>query len=191
MSLERILAISGKPGLFALKMQTRTGFVAESLVDGKKVTVGMQSNVSLLSEISVYTYTQEKPLFEVLQAIANKENGGQAPALKDDKAALLAYFSEVLPDYDQDRVYASDVKKILNWYNILQANGMIVLAEETAETETATEEVVTEEVVTEEVKEAKPKKPRATKAKATAETKEGATEEKPKRTRAKKTKTEE
>ncbi|WP_428225837.1 DUF5606 domain-containing protein [Flavobacterium sp.] len=184
MSLERILAISGKPGLFALKMQTRTGFVAESLVDGKKVTVGMQSNVSLLSEISVYTYTQEKPLFEVLQAIANKENGGQAPVLKDDKAALLAYFGEVLPDFDQDRVYASDVKKILNWYNILQANGMIVLAEETAETVATTEEVVAEEV-----KEAKPKKPRATKAKATTE--EGATEEKPKRTRAKKTKTEE
>ena len=174
MSLERILAISGKPGLYALKMQTRTGFVAESLVDGKKVTVGMQSNVSLLSEISVYTYTEEKPLVDVLAAIANKENGGQAPVLKDDKAALLSYFGEVLPDYDQDRVYASDVKKILNWYNILQANGMIVLSEETQDEAPKTE------------------KPKKTKAKAEKTEKvEGEAEEKPKRTRAKKTKTEE
>ncbi|MFK7000118.1 DUF5606 family protein [Flavobacterium oreochromis] len=180
MNLERILAISGKPGLYALKMQTRTGFVAESLVDGKKVTVGMQSNVSLLSEISVYTYSEEKPLAEVMNAIAKKENGGVAPRLKDDKTALLAYLSEVLPDYDQDRVYASDVKKILNWYNILQAKGLIVLAEE----------VKAEEVKKEEVAEEKPKKTRATKAK--KEETAGEKEEKPKKPRAtKKAKSEE
>ncbi|RVU92115.1 hypothetical protein EH230_01010 [Flavobacterium columnare] len=176
MNLERILAISGKPGLYALKMQTRTGFVAESLVDGKKVTVGMQSNVSLLSEISVYTYTEEKPLVDVMSAIAKKENGGEAPRLKDDKAALLAYFGAVLPDYDQDRVYPSDVKKILNWYNILQAKGLVVLAEETTVEETTVEE--------------KPKKTRATKAK--KEETAGEKEEKPKKPRAtKKTKSEE
>ncbi len=60
MNLEKILAISGKPGLYALKIQTRSGFVAESLLDGKKITVGLRSNVSLLSEISIYTYDQEK-----------------------------------------------------------------------------------------------------------------------------------
>ncbi|AND63017.1 hypothetical protein AX766_00570 [Flavobacterium covae] len=175
MNLERILAISGKPGLYALKMQTRTGFVAESLVDGKKVTVGMQSNVSLLSEISVYTYSEEKPLVDVMSAIAKKENGGEAPRLKEDKAALLAYFGEILPDYDQDRVYPSDVKKILNWYNILQAKGLVVLAEETK---------------TEEVTEEKPKKPRATRAKKEEAT--GEKEEKPKKPRAtKKAKSEE
>ncbi|MFK7060407.1 DUF5606 domain-containing protein [Flavobacterium oreochromis] len=185
MNLERILAISGKPGLYALKMQTRTGFVAESLVDGKKVTVGMQSNVSLLSEISVYTYSEEKPLAEVMNAIAKKENGGVAPRLKDDKTALLAYLSEVLPDYDQDRVYASDVKKILNWYNILQAKGLIVLAEEVK-----AEEVKKEEVKKEEVAEEKPKKTRATKAK--KEETAGEKEEKPKKPRAtKKAKSEE
>lgn len=125
MNLERILAISGKPGLYALKMQTRTGFVAESLMDGKRITVSLRSNVSLLSEISMYTYSEEKPLAEVMSAIAAKENNGQAPSLKDDKAALTAYFVEVLPDYDQDRVYASDIKKVLNWYNILQAKGLL------------------------------------------------------------------
>ena len=74
MNLEKILAISGKPGLFALKVQTRTGFVAESLLDGKKVTVSLKSNVSLLTEISVYTYDAEKPLAEVMSNIAKKRN---------------------------------------------------------------------------------------------------------------------
>ena len=165
MNLERILAISGKPGLFALKMQTRTGFVAESLLDGKKVTVGMQSNVSLLSEISMYTYSEEKPLAEVMKAIAKKENAGEAPKLKDDKAALIAYFSEIVPDFDQDRVYASDIKKVLNWYNILQNKGLVTLEEEEKEEKPkkakAAKETSTEETSTEE----KPKKAKAAKAK--------------------------
>lgn len=165
MKLERILAISGKPGLYELKLQTRTGFVAESLLDGKKITVGMRSNVSLLSEISIYTYAEEKPLVEVMEAIAKKENGGAAPQLKDDKAALTAYFSEVLPDYDQERVYASDIKKVINWYNILQAKGLVVLEEEVKETpKKTTKKAAKAETSTEEVTEAKPKKTKATKA---------------------------
>ncbi len=125
MNLDKILAISGKPGLYSLKVQTRTGFVAESLVDGKKITVGLRSNVSLLSEISMYTYSEEKPLAEVMRTIAKKENNGPTPAFKDDKALLSAYFVEILPDYDQERVYASDIKKVLNWYNILQGKGLV------------------------------------------------------------------
>ncbi|MGH2666341.1 DUF5606 family protein [Flavobacterium sp.] len=125
MNLDKILAISGKPGLYALKLQTRTGFVAESLVDGKKITVGLRSNVSLLSEISMYTYSEEKPLTEVMRNIAKKENNGATPAFKDDKVQLAAYFLEILPDYDQERVYASDIKKVINWYNILQSKGLV------------------------------------------------------------------
>jgi hypothetical protein len=125
MTLDKILAIAGKPGLFALKVQTRTGFVAESLLDGKKVTVGLKSNVSLLSEISVYTKTEEKPLTEIMRAIATKEDNGPAISHKEDNAKLVAYFLEILPDYDQDRVYPSDIKKILNWYNMLQAKGLV------------------------------------------------------------------
>lgn len=125
MSIERILAISGKPGLYDLKLQTRTGFVAESLIDGKKITVGMRSNVSLLSEISIYTNSGEVRLSEVFRKIAEKENNGPAISHKEDHAKLETYFSEVLPDYDQDRVYASDIKKVLNWYNMLQAKGMV------------------------------------------------------------------
>jgi hypothetical protein len=125
MTLDKILAIAGKPGLFALKVQTRTGFVAESLLDGKKVTVGLKSNVSLLSEISVYTNTEEKPLTEIMRAIATKEDNGPAISHKEDNTKLVAYFLEILPDYDQDRVYPSDIKKILNWYNMLQAKGLV------------------------------------------------------------------
>ena len=125
MNLEKILAISGKPGLYALKIQTRSGFVAESLLDGKKITVGLRSNVSLLSEISMYTDTEEKPLADVMRNIAIKEDNGPAISHKDDNDKLLAYFAEVLPDYDKDRVYASDIKKVLNWYNILQAKGLV------------------------------------------------------------------
>lgn len=135
MNLEKIMAISGKPGLYELKLQTRTGFVAESLADGKKVTVGLRNNVSLLSEISMYTHTEEKPLVEVMRNIAKKENNGPALSHKEDNAALLAYFKEVLPDYDEDRVYPSDIKKVLNWYNVLQAKGLASHEEPKAETE--------------------------------------------------------
>jgi hypothetical protein len=125
MNLDKILAISGKPGLFALKIQTRTGFVAESLLDGKKITVGLKSNVSLLTEISMYTNTEEKPLADVMRNIAIKEDNGPAISHKEDNAKLVAYFLEVLPDYDQDRVYPSDIKKVINWYNMLQAKGLV------------------------------------------------------------------
>lgn len=125
MNLEKILAVSGKPGLYALKVQTRTGFVAESLTDGKKITVSLKSNVSLLSEISIYTQDGEKPLTEVMQRIAAKENKGQAISHKEDNATLAAYFKEVLSDYDEERVYPSDIKKVLNWYNTLQAKGLV------------------------------------------------------------------
>jgi hypothetical protein len=125
MNLEKILAISGKPGLYALKVQTRTGFVAESLLDGKKITVGLRSNVSLLSEVSMYTYSDEKPLVEVMRNIAIKENNGAVPQFKDDKEKTVAYFVEILPDYDKERVYLSDIKKVISWYNILQSKGLV------------------------------------------------------------------
>lgn len=125
MNLEKILSISGKPGLYALKVQTRTGFIAESLLDGKKITVGLKVNVSLLSEISIYTVNEEKPLTEVMRNIAIKEDNGPAISHKEDNAKLVEYFTEILPEYDSERVYPSDIKKVLNWYNLLQAKGLV------------------------------------------------------------------
>ncbi|TDD77457.1 DUF5606 family protein [Flavobacterium caseinilyticum] len=162
MNLEKILAISGKPGLYVLKVQTRTGFVAESLADGKKITVNLKSNVSLLSEISIYTYEGEKPLAEIMQKIADKESKGPALSHKEDNAKLTAYFKEILPDYDEERVYPSDIKKVLNWYNMLQAKGLVT---DEAPTAAVAEEVA---AVVEETPEAEVKAP-AKKAKAKKE----------------------
>ena len=143
MKLDKVLSISGKPGLYELKAQTRGGFVAESMLDGKKISVNLRHNVSLISEIAIYTYTEEVPLREVFQKIYDKENGGEAISHKESKAKLEEYFSEVLPDYDEDRVYISDIKKIIQWYNLLVSKGYTDFskAEESAvEEETSKEE---------------------------------------------------
>nr|WP_315150079.1 DUF5606 domain-containing protein [uncultured Flavobacterium sp.] len=160
MNLEKILSISGKPGLYALKVQTRTGFLAESLVDGKKISVSLKVNVSLLSEISIYTINEEKPLTEVMRNIAIKENEGPAISHKEDNATLVAYFSEILPEYDSERVYPSDIKKVLNWYNLLQSKGMVSKEEPKIENAEEIKEKVVEEVTAEKApaKKAKAKK---------------------------------
>ncbi|WP_323789683.1 DUF5606 domain-containing protein [Psychroserpens sp.] len=141
MSLDKILSISGKPGLFKVIAQTRTGFVAESLIDQKKVNVNIHSNVSILSEIAVYTLTEELPLRDVLKKVMEKENGQQTSiSHKDSKDILEEYFFEVLPDYDEDRVYASDIKKIVQWYNLLQKHDMLDALEEEAKVAASEEE---------------------------------------------------
>ncbi|TMM53279.1 hypothetical protein FEE95_19625 [Maribacter algarum] len=131
MSLDKILSIGGKPGLYKLVTQTRTGFVAESLLDGKKITVGLRSNVSVLAEIAIYTLDEELPLREVFQKIQVKEKGGKTSIPhKSEKIKLEEYFFEVLPNYDEDRVYTSDIKKVIQWYNLLQENGLTDFSED-------------------------------------------------------------
>ncbi len=125
MSLDKIMSIGGKPGLYKLITQTRSGFVAESLLDGKKITVGLRSNVSILSEIAIYTLDEELPLREVFQKVQVKEKGKKTSIPhKAEKIKLEEYFFEVLPNYDEDRVYASDIKKVIQWYNLLHDNGI-------------------------------------------------------------------
>ena len=136
MSLEKILSISGKPGLYKVVTPTRSGFVAESLLDNKRITINAHSNVSVLSEIAVYTLTEELPLREVFKKIKTKENGEPTSiSHKDGKDVLEEYFFEVLPDYDEDRVYPSDIKKIVQWYNLLQKHDLLGALEEPKEDE--------------------------------------------------------
>ena len=120
MELDKILAISKKPGLYKLITQSRGGFIAESLLDKKRISVSISSNVSVLSEIAIYTLSEEIPIKTFFSKIFEKENGNltsiSPKASKDD---LEAYFFSVLSDYDEDRVYASDIKKVLSWYNLL------------------------------------------------------------------------
>lgn len=144
MGLEKILSVAGKPGLYKLITQTRTGFVAESLLDGKKISVGLRSNVSVLSEIAIYTLEEELPLREVFLKIQAKEEGGKtAISHKDEKIKLEEYFFEVLPNYDEDRVYASDIKKIIQWYNILVDKELTDFSEKQGES--ASKEATSEE----------------------------------------------
>ena len=165
MSLDKILSITGKPGLYKLLTQTRNGFVAESLLDGKKVSVNLKSNVSVLSEIAIYTLEEEVPLRSVFQKIQEKENGGKTIVNhKDDKLALEEYFFEILPDYDEDRVYASDIKKIIQWYNLLHDNGVVDFTEKKEEAASEKEkEDATSQETKEEIPVAKKKKKPASK----------------------------
>tara|TARA_B100001093_G_scaffold520136_1_gene613025 strand:+ start:2667 stop:3086 length:420 start_codon:yes stop_codon:yes gene_type:complete len=131
MKLNKIIAIGGKPGLFKLLTQTKSGFVAESLTDGKRLTVNLRNQVSVLSEISVFTLEEEKPLIEVFELLRQKENGNNtSTSHKAAKYALEEYFFEILPNYDEDRVYPSDIKKIIRWYNILVDHKLLDTSED-------------------------------------------------------------
>ena len=136
MALEKIIAIGGKPGLYELITQTKGGFVGESLVDKKRLTVSIRAKVSVLSEIAIYALDREVPLLEVFEAIHKKEEGKETSVSpKADKLALEEYFFSILPNYDEDRVYASDMKKILSWYNLLLNSGTLKEALEAETTE--------------------------------------------------------
>lgn len=142
MSLEKIIAISGKPGLYELISQTRGGFLVTALIDGKKQSISMQNNVSVLTEIAIYTYAEEVPLKNVLASIFEKEDGGQTISHKSSKKELEKFLREILPEYDEERVYPSDIKKIIQWYNLLQKHGFVTadMANETTEEATSEEE---------------------------------------------------
>ena len=119
MSLTKVIAIAGKPGLYEILGQTKGGFITTSYLDGKKAPVKNSQSVSVLSDIGIYTYEAEIPLGEVLLSIHTKFEGKEGLSHKAPNNELSSLFSEVLPDYDQERVYVSNIKKIVQWYNIL------------------------------------------------------------------------
>jgi len=126
MNVEGIISVSGKPGLYKVLGQTKNGVIVESLIDGKKSAMSSTSKISALQDIAIYTYTEELPLADVLDRIRVKENGAPSIAHKSSTAVLSEYFKEVLADYDEDRVYTSDIKKVISWYNTLQKVGLAV-----------------------------------------------------------------
>lgn len=118
--LKTILSVSGKPGLYQLISSSKNLVVVESLVDGKKIPIHARDKVVSLGDISIYTETDDTPLKDILISIKQKENGKKASintSAKPDE--LKKYFLEILPDFDRDRVYPTDIKKIIGWYNIL------------------------------------------------------------------------
>lgn len=125
MELEKIISIAGKPGLYKLVAQMRSGFIIEDITTQKKTNISNSSQVSLLDNISIYTTDSEAPLFEVFQNIAKKEAYKATISHKSSNEELRALMSEVLPNYDTERVYDSNIKKLVQWYNILQKGGYI------------------------------------------------------------------
>ena len=132
--LKKILSVSGKPGLYKLVSTSKTITLVESLIDQKRFPIYPQEKIVSLGEIAIYTSEEEVPLKEVFVKIKENENGGK---VSDDKKSsnktLFSYFEIILPTYDKEKVYASDVKKIINWYNLLIDNNIDFETEETVE----------------------------------------------------------
>lgn len=141
MNLEGVLAIGGKPGLYQLVAQSRGGVIVEHLTDKKRLSIGAQAQVSALEDIAIFTMDDEKPLKEIFEAMLEKHGEEKALSPKSSARELEAYFAEILPEYDTDRVYPSDIKKVLSWYNILHQTGHLTAEAPEAEAE----EVKTEE----------------------------------------------
>jgi len=119
MSLEKIVAVTGKPGLFKIISQSKGGLIVESLIDKRRLPINAMHNVSVLNDIAIYTYEEEVPLRNVLKTIAEKHKNKEAISHKESNTNLTSFFSEVLPDYDEERVYTSNIKKVVQWYNLL------------------------------------------------------------------------
>tara|TARA_B100000214_G_scaffold366554_1_gene335657 strand:+ start:356 stop:763 length:408 start_codon:yes stop_codon:yes gene_type:complete len=125
MKLEGIIHISGKPGLYKIISQASKTIIIESLIDQKRIPLYSHQQVNMLEEISIYTNDDTKPLNEIFLSISKKEKTKSSISHKSSKNELLEYFRQILPEYDEDRVYVSDIKKIIQWYNILQSKGYI------------------------------------------------------------------
>ena len=132
--LSTILSVTGRPGLYKLISTNKTFNIVESLADGKRMPINVQEKMVTLSDVSIYTETGDSPLREVLQKMKEKENGARiALGSKSSGNEVFAYMKEILPDYDTERVYASDVKKLISWYNILIESNIDLTEEEPQE----------------------------------------------------------
>lgn len=123
--LREILSISGRPGLFKMLSHAKNSLIVESLVDQRRSAVHATDRVVSLAEIAIYTSEQEKPLDEVFELIYKYSEGKEIDlkSVGASKETLFQFFAEVLPTYDRLRVYPTDVKKVINWYNLLVKNG--------------------------------------------------------------------
>lgn len=125
MQLEKIISISGKPGLFKLVSQLRNGFIIEDVTSKKKVSIGNSSQVSLLDNIAMFTFQSEVALFDVFENIAKDNGYKETISHKSSDNELKELMEIALPNYDTERVYVSDIKKLVQWYNILHKAGYI------------------------------------------------------------------
>ena len=142
--LKEILSVTGKPGLFKLVSQGKNMLIVESLIDGKRIPAYTKDKVVSLGDIAIFTENAEVPLSQVLESVKTKENGGSCSIdQKADNDKLRKYMSEVLPEYDRDSVYPSDIRKMIAWYNLLinaKITNFVEVAKEDATLEAAAAE---------------------------------------------------
>lgn len=130
MNLSGIISINGMAGLFKVVASSKNGVIVESLTEKKRFPVFGSSKISALEDISMFAESGDKPISEIMKTIFDKEKGGKAIDSKADDKAIEAYFSEILSDYDKERVYVSNMRKLFNWYNLLQETGNLKEVEE-------------------------------------------------------------
>jgi len=157
MDLTQILSIAGKPGLFKILNQSRGGVVVTSLSDGKKMVVGQTQRVSTLSDISIYTLEGDEPLANIFEKMHQQSAGKAVEVDAKDPDTLREYFFRIFPEHDEDRVYPSDIKKMIKWFNLLLEKGLLEFDKE-------------EEVKSEEKVESVEETPNAAEAEESAET---------------------
>lgn len=139
--LTGIIAISGQSGLYKVVAQSKNGIIVEGLADKKRTSISSTAKVSSLEDISMFTTGEDKPVAEIMQSIFDKEKGGACIDAKADDKSVAAYFESVLPEYDKERVYTSNMKKLFTWYNGLQTTGNLKV-KETGVKDEATEKIV-------------------------------------------------
>lgn len=173
MDLSKILSISGRPGLYKVISQSKNAVIVESVIDKKRFPAFAHERMSTLEEISIFTTGEDRPLKDVLKAFHEKLEGKPAVDPKAGDAALLKQFGEIVADYDPDRVYISDIRKMVSWYNLLLSNELLDFTEEVAGEKQ--EEIVTTEITeektedTEEKVAEKPKKKTSAKPKSSGQ----------------------
>lgn len=133
MDLSKILSISGRSGLFQVISQLKNAVLVESLLDKKRFPAFAHEKISSLEEIAIFTATEDKPLKDVLKVIYEKLEGKPALDPKSDNKLLMSFFLEVVPDYDPNRVYISDIRKIISWYNLLNEHHLLDFSEKEEE----------------------------------------------------------
>jgi hypothetical protein len=129
MDLSGIISVTGMSGLYKVISQTKSGLIVESLVDGKRLPVYSTSKLSSLDDISIYGQGDDIPLKNILRSIRDSKSGTSVPTSKDSNDIIKAAFAEFVPEFDEDRVYASDMKKVFVWYTLLNEKGLLVEVE--------------------------------------------------------------
>ena len=140
--LEKIISVSGKSGLFKVLSAGKVAVVAESLVDGKRQPILSTQRVSTLADISMFTYEEDVTLKQVLLNMKNIYAEAEGPSSSLSGRALREEFRKVLPDFDEDRVYDSDIKKLFSWYGLLKSRDMLDFDTSEASAEDESEENV-------------------------------------------------